>query len=328
MSLDSLCGSKELIMNFIILPKIEQSIKRPLWSVLIPTYNCANYLEKTLLSVLQQDMGDDKMEIIVIDDHSTKDNPEEVVNRVGEGRVQFIRQEMNVGKVRNYETGLLQSKGYFIHQLHGDDIVMTGFYQKMESLFNQFPNTGAAFCRTVYIDENGIWRNLTSVESENDCILNDWLPKIAVSNRIQTPSMVVKREVYETIGTFDRRLDSSEDWEMWIRIANNFQIAHTPEVLSLYRTHTNSTSTDALMSTKKIQEFKKVFEITDSYLSKVLLKKIHKQRKENVARYFIDQLSFIKTQGNKKLFFKYIAEILRNSIHPKVMFHLLRAVIK
>ena len=43
------------------------------------------------------------MEIIVVDDHSTKDDPEAVVNEYGQGRVQFIRQEKNVGKVKNYE---------------------------------------------------------------------------------------------------------------------------------------------------------------------------------------------------------------------------------
>ena len=114
-------------------------MKRPLWTVIIPTYNCANYLKETLASVLEQDPGEASMEIIVVDDHSTKDDPEAVVKEFGKGRVKFIRQEKNVGKVKNYETGLTISKGIYIHQLHGDDKVLPGFYKEMEAIFNESP---------------------------------------------------------------------------------------------------------------------------------------------------------------------------------------------
>ena len=91
-------------------------------------------------SVLAQDPGEALMEIIVVDDHSTKDDPEAVVKEFGQGRVQFIKQEKNVGKVKNYETGLFASRGRYIHQLHGDDLVYDGFYKEMEALFNANSN--------------------------------------------------------------------------------------------------------------------------------------------------------------------------------------------
>ena len=56
---------------------------RPFWSVMIPTYNFAKYLVKTLQSVLDQDPGPDRMQIEVVDDVSTKDDPEAVVREVG-----------------------------------------------------------------------------------------------------------------------------------------------------------------------------------------------------------------------------------------------------
>ena len=61
-----------------ILPITDEG-KRPIWSVMIPTYNCANYLRETLASVLAQDPGADVMQIEVVDDHSTKDDPKAVV---------------------------------------------------------------------------------------------------------------------------------------------------------------------------------------------------------------------------------------------------------
>ena len=81
-------------------------VQRPLWSVVIPTYNCANYLKATLASVLTQDPGPEVMEIIIVDDHSTKDDPEAVVNEYGQGRVKFYGQPKNIGKSSNYAFGI------------------------------------------------------------------------------------------------------------------------------------------------------------------------------------------------------------------------------
>ena len=177
------------------------------------------------------------MEIIVVDDHSTKDDPEAVVKEFGQGRVQFIRQEKNVGKVKNYETGLTASRGRYIHQLHGDDLVYDGFYKEMEAIFNASPTAGAAFSRTNYIDYGSRITGVTGMIQDNEGIVPDILEKLYTQQYIQTPSMVVKREVYETIGCFDRRLNCMEDWEMWIRIANNYPIATSNKVLAAYRSH-------------------------------------------------------------------------------------------
>ena len=106
----------------------------PKWSVMIPTYNCANLLEQTLLSILQQDPGEELMQIEVIDDCSTIDNPEEVVNRLGKGRIKFFRQPKNVGAIRNFNTCINRSNGEFVHILHGDDWIENGFYNEINNL--------------------------------------------------------------------------------------------------------------------------------------------------------------------------------------------------
>ena len=219
---------------------VKSNIKRPLWSVLIPTYNCATFLRETIESVLSQNINADNMEIIVIDDYSTLDDPKKVVEEVGKGRVKFVRQTQNVGKVRNYETGLQLSRGIYIHQLHGDDRVLPGFYKEMEILLHNSPKADAAFCRTVYIDEVGRWKQLTGMLQENDGIVNKLNEILFVKQVIQTPSMVVKRKVYEELGAFDRRFDCMEDWEMWFRISGKFRVATTNKVLAEYRTHSNN----------------------------------------------------------------------------------------
>src|SRR5687768_13563761 len=137
------------------IPPVADRRERPLWSVMIPTYNCARFLPETLASLLAQDPGPEQMQIEVIDDHSTEDDPEAVVQAVGRGRVAFYRQPENVGHIKNFETCIRRSRGHLLHLLHGDDRVRDGFYQRMQAGFAENPQIGAAFCRQIFAAENG-----------------------------------------------------------------------------------------------------------------------------------------------------------------------------
>ena len=255
--------NSEVQQHYIKINRIADEVKRPLWSVLIPTYNCAEFLKETLKSVLAQDPGETLMEIIVVDDHSTKDDPEAVVKEYGQGRVQFIKQEKNVGKVKNYETGLFASSGRYIHQLHGDDLVYDGFYKEMEALFNANSNAGAAFSRTNYIDYGSRITGVTGMIQNNEGTVPDMLEKLYTQQYIQTPSMVVKRAVYETIGCFDRRLNCMEDWEMWIRIANNYPIATSNKVLAAYRSHHDNATNKTFMDGTALKTHQLICNLVD-----------------------------------------------------------------
>src|SRR6478672_3132690 len=178
---------------------IPEGVIRPLWSVMIPTYNCANYLRETLASVLAQDPGPDLMQIEVLDDHSTKDDPAAVVEELGCGRVGFYQQPQNVGHTKNFQTCLERSRGTLIHLLHGDDCVRNGFYQKLERAFDKKPEIGAAFCRHIWMDEQSHWQVVTKLEQSESGVLSNWLERIAVEQCIQTPSIVVRRDVYEKL---------------------------------------------------------------------------------------------------------------------------------
>ena len=299
-------------------------MKRPLWTVIIPTYNCANYLKETLASVLEQDPGEASMEIIVVDDHSTKDDPEAVVKEFGKGRVKFIRQEKNVGKVKNYETGLTISKGIYIHQLHGDDKVLPGFYKEMEAIFNESPIAVAAFCRTNYIDSKSRVTGVTGMIQDNEGIVPNMLEKLYTKQYIQTPSMVVKREVYETIGCFDRRLNCMEDWEMWIRIANNYQIAISNKVLSAYRSHKSNTTHKALRDDTSLEEHQLICDLVDGYVQLKIKKNFSINRNKAQAAYWLISYQNTKNELSLKEKWSFIIKILKLDFNLKYIYRIFR----
>ncbi|MBD1825721.1 glycosyltransferase [Cyanobacteria bacterium FACHB-DQ100] len=251
-----------------ITPVIDTA-SRPLWSVMIPTYNCAHYLRETLASVLAQAPSTDLMQIAVIDDCSTQDDPHAIVKALGKGRVEFYQQPKNVGHIRNFETCIERSRGKLIHLLHGDDLVRVDFYRKMQAAFEQRPDVGAAFCRHIFMDSRGHWQTLSNLEQSESGILDQWLERIATHQRIQTPSIVVRRDVYEHLGGYDRRIRHwGEDWEMWVRIAANYPVWYEVEPLAIYRMHDSSLTGRSVRTGENIQDFRQAIHIVKDYLPK------------------------------------------------------------
>jgi glycosyltransferase involved in cell wall biosynthesis len=265
-------------------------VQRPLWSVVIPTYNCANYLKATLASVLAQDPGPEVMEIIIVDDHSTKDDPEAVVQHYGQGRVKFIRQDKNVGKSRNYATGINKSKGEYIHLLHGDDTVSQGFYQKTQDLFLSYPKASAVFCRCNYVDAANNKVGETSLIQKNKGIVENFIECIAVWQVIQTPSIVFKRKVYEDLGAYDVRLKYIEDWEFYVRAAVKYEFCYLPEALAQYRVFPQNSSSKSAKGGQRIKTVHQVLSIIDKYLPQDI-KNITKAKRKQVAALYL--LSYI-----------------------------------
>jgi glycosyltransferase involved in cell wall biosynthesis len=238
---------------------------RPLISVMIPSYNCAEFLPIALKSVLDQDMGQELMQIEVVDDCSSQ-NLEEVVKTIGKGRVKYFRQPVNLGHVGNFNTCLKRASGTFIHQLHGDDYVLPDFYTAVIQQFKNNENLGAVFCQNFLVNNNNQVLNVSTLLQKQEGVIPDFLLQLAKVQKIFTPSIVVKREVYEKIGGFDSDLKWCEDWEMWTRIAANYEMGYVPKVLAAYRVHENSNTARYTKTAEKIDDLRTGIEIINKYL--------------------------------------------------------------
>lgn len=264
---------------------VRNPVGRPLYSVMIPSYNCSNYLREALLSVLAQDPGPEKMQIEVIDDHSTDADVAAIVAEVGKGRIGFFRQKENVGSLRNFETCLNRSVGHWVHLLHGDDLVRPGFYTTIEKLFQQYPQAGAAFTGYHYIDEKGEILYPNQYLTDQPGIIDNWFPTIAQSQQIQPPAIVVKRTVYEQLGGFFG-MHYGEDWEMWVRISAHFPVVYSPEYLAGYRIHDTNITSRSFVSGQNIRDITTAIEIVQHYLPCQEQKKLKNLAKKNFAVYF------------------------------------------
>ncbi|MEM7347536.1 MAG: glycosyltransferase, partial [Chloroflexota bacterium] len=198
--------------------------------------------------------GSEVMHIEVVDDCSTKDDPEAVVREMGQGRVDFFRQPSNVGAITNFNTCVDRSQGQLVHILHGDDLVQPNFYQTLGPPLLDDEMLGAGFCRQMYVDNAGLEIGYSRLEQSSPGILTNALAQLAVTNRIQPPAIIIKRKVYEQLGGYNTDLFHSADWEMWVRIAAHYPIWYEPQPLALYRIHGGSDTSRLFQTGANIQD--------------------------------------------------------------------------
>jgi hypothetical protein len=173
------------------------------------------------------------------------------------------------------------------------------------------------------MDDQSHWTGMTGMIQDLDGIVPVMLKKLYTEQYIQTPSMVVKREVYETIGTFDRRLDCMEDWEMWIRIANSYPIATTNKVLALYRTHTNNATNLTFKDGSALQTHRLVCALVDAYIQPDIKRRFSKLRNKKQSAFWLLSYKNLKNQLSLKEKWQFSKYILNKHFSLKTIYRLL-----
>lgn len=200
-------------------------------SVVIPAYNYARYLGEAIDSVLAQTYRE--FEIIVVDDGST-DETAEVARGYGE-RIRYIHQE-NAGLSAARNTGIRAARYSFVAFLDADDLWKPEFLKSAMNCFAKLPNTfGMVTCCGVrFSDANGdCVSRLSRLPGPREVTVHD----LIFRSRFPPTSVVGRREAFETAGMFDTSLTSTEDRDMWMRVAAQWRIFQQDQVLVCIRQH-------------------------------------------------------------------------------------------
>jgi glycosyltransferase involved in cell wall biosynthesis len=198
----------------------------PLVSVIIPTYNRADILPRSLGSVLNQTFRN--VEVIVVDDGS-RDQTEATVQGFEDPRVTYIRHQTNQGPSAARNTGIKVARGEYIAFQDSDDKWYPDKLQRqMDAFASASPNVGVVY--------SGYWR----VEGKNRVYIPPpWIQKkegdihhiLLKENFIGLPTAIVRRECFARAGDFDISLPCLEDWELWIRVSRHYHFQYIDEPL-------------------------------------------------------------------------------------------------
>jgi len=207
-------------------------MNKPIVSVIIPTYNRKDLLERAIKSVLSQTFQD--WELIIVDDGSTDETRDLVENfqRV-DPRIKYIWQNNSGAPAKPRNVGILNSSGEYIAFLDHDDEWLPIKLEKQLIMLESLPEVAFVSCNVIVLSPK-----------KNEFIVSPkykgekFVKKILEKNLILTASsVVIKRWVFEKVGLFDENFKFADDWDMWLRIALKYNFDFVDKPLVKYYWH-------------------------------------------------------------------------------------------
>ena len=221
----------------------------PLCSIIIPTYNCAQYLCNAIDSALNQSYPN--IEVIVVDDGST-DNTKEILQKY-QGRIIVLSQE-NKGVSAARNVGIAISKGEYLVTLDADDRWHYHRLKEVLTFMHSFPNYSAVF--TNYHIVNNLYEKICLYDNGNRYIPKNITFNYLLKKTIPFVMLVFKRELINKYGVYDESLKFAGDYELWLRmVRNGALIGYLDSPLAEYMIRDNS------ITNTYHSDYRKVFKI-------------------------------------------------------------------
>jgi glycosyltransferase involved in cell wall biosynthesis len=223
--------------------------KAPEISIIIPTYNAAQFLPEAIRSVFDQ--TDQDFELIVVNDGST-DNTKALLSAYGD-RILVIDQ-INRGAASARNAGILASQGRWISFLDADDVWIP---QKLEwqAPLLQNPVVGLVYGDCYY------WNGAKTEATTSFCLYPPYRGNIfdryLVQNFIPMSTVLVRRTWLEKTGLFDENMDSCEDYEFLLRVCKIGETEYVNRPVMKYRIRPGQQSKNVeknILNTLKIKE--------------------------------------------------------------------------
>ena len=243
----------------------------PFFSIIIPTYNRANLILKTLQSVLEQKFDD--FEVIIVDDGST-DNTQEIFKKSFPKTTYYRKNNEERAAARNY--GIMRAKGAFITFLDSDDLLYPNHLEEAKNIIET--NKNAVFISLAYEMKNDkglvLWQQNTRKGNLNDALLK--------GNHLSCMGVFVEKEVMqENLFNENRDLSGTEDWECWMRLASRYPIFYTNTITATMIQH-DSRSVLEINKEKLIKRINLAFDFLEKdapfmqkYASRLPIAKAH-----------------------------------------------------
>jgi len=224
--------------------ELGEHIDKPLVSVVILSFNHEDYIEKSILSVVNQTYKN--IEIIVIDDGS-KDNSPEILQKLQKEYGFKLKFQENQGVSRTLNKTITQhTHGKYITCWASDDIMLPDKTEKQVKFFEENPDYDMVFGKVRMIDEKGeIIENFKIFNYSDEHVKYIPFELLIDNNLIPAPTIIMRRDIWDKCGGYDENT-ILEDFDLSLKIAYNGKIAYLNDFFTYYRWHGQNQSTQVL----------------------------------------------------------------------------------
>lgn len=200
-------------------------------TVVIPTYNKAEYIEQTIESVLRQTYTD--WEIVIVDDCSS-DNTEQVVQKYLSEKIRYFKHSTNWGPGATFNDGIEKANTEYVTLIASDDVLLSNHLELVMNEFQNDKSVETAFTRLKVIDENGKYlnRNIAPPFTDKYKLLNHLF---YVGNEIPSPGIAFNKKLFEKIPPFNPALIMMHDYDLNVRALMYGKTSIVSEATVLYR---------------------------------------------------------------------------------------------
>jgi glycosyltransferase involved in cell wall biosynthesis len=217
----------------------------PELTVSMPAYNTGRYIGAAIRSVLRQKGVE--LELIVVDDGSS-DNTAQVVRSFNNPRIRLIQNQRRMGIGFCHNVVIRESASPFIAHVDSDDLLVgSSALAKVVSKLKSSSRLGQVHCHFFDIDADGRATRDAIRERREDFLRSrtpdmDYRRELLLRGSIINHLRTYRRQALEDVGGFNEQLRHGEDYEMALRIADQYDIGLLPEFLYAYRIHRANTS--------------------------------------------------------------------------------------
>jgi glycosyltransferase involved in cell wall biosynthesis len=276
----------------------------PLVSIVVPSYNMAEYVAETIDSVLDQDYP--AVELIVLDDGST-DETRAVLEKYA-GRIYWESQQ-NMGQVETLTKGWRIAKGEILGFISADDYLLPGAVAKAVEVLRANRDAVLCYCDFVLIDgESHVIRTVRTPDFDYDeMVLKFVCPP--------GPGAFFRRSAYARTGPLNKAARVMLDYDYWVRLGLLGPFVRIPEVLAAYRVHETSQTFGGFDESKAAEPVEIIMRL---YASGALPARLQAREDEALANAYLvsSQLNF--RAGRVRAGFRQLDRAWRH--YPRALF--------
>lgn len=216
---------------------------KKLVTVAIPTYNREKYIKQSISSVLNQTHRN--LELLVLDNHS-EDNTPKTLESFKDNRIHYVRNKKNIGMINNWNKCAKLAKGEYVVILGDDDILYPTFIEESMKVHNNYC-LGFTFAHCNKVDKSGNFLTRWGYDFPPPGFLKgDKYLELTIKYGAcltNSTTVVLNRNVFKEVGYFEAKYGSNTfDFNMWIKIADKFDLYFINKMLADYRIHKDQVS--------------------------------------------------------------------------------------